>query len=70
MKQTFFSSILISASMVAAPFSMALTFPQVPFSPKNKELVRGNGAEAATLDPLKAEGLAEMHIIRDLFEAW
>ncbi|MZI94134.1 oligopeptide ABC transporter substrate-binding protein OppA [Vibrio sp. CAIM 722] len=35
---------------------------------KEQTLVRGNDAEAATLDPMKAEGLAEMHIIRDLFE--
>nr|WP_321461394.1 peptide ABC transporter substrate-binding protein [uncultured Vibrio sp.] len=31
-------------------------------------LVRANDAEAATLDPAKAEGMPEMHILRDLFE--
>ena len=30
--------------------------------------MRANDAEAATLDPAKAEGLPEMHILRDLFE--
>ncbi len=35
---------------------------------KKQILVRGNDSEAATLDPMKAEGLTEMHIIRDLFE--
>ncbi|WP_404971139.1 ABC transporter substrate-binding protein [Vibrio campbellii] len=33
-----------------------------------QHLVRANDAEAATLDPAKAEGLPEMHVIRDLFE--
>ncbi|WP_413285928.1 peptide ABC transporter substrate-binding protein [Vibrio sp. MA40-2] len=31
-------------------------------------IIRGNDAEAATLDPLKAEGMPEIHILRDLFE--
>ena len=35
---------------------------------KEQHLVRANDAEAATLDPAKAEGLPEMHILRDLFE--
>lgn len=34
----------------------------------DQHLVRANDAEAATLDPAKAEGLPEMHILRDLFE--
>ncbi|MGF1748060.1 MULTISPECIES: ABC transporter substrate-binding protein [Vibrio] len=33
-----------------------------------QHVVRGNDAEVATLDPAKAEGLPEMHVIRDLFE--
>ncbi|OBT13438.1 oligopeptide ABC transporter substrate-binding protein OppA [Vibrio sp. UCD-FRSSP16_10] len=33
-----------------------------------QELVRSNDAEVATLNPLNAEGLPEMHVIRDLFE--
>ncbi|WP_261815392.1 peptide ABC transporter substrate-binding protein [Vibrio gallicus] len=38
------------------------------FLAKDQELVRGNDAEAATLNPLQAEGMPEIHIIRDLFE--
>lgn len=33
-----------------------------------QELVRGNGAEPASLDPGKAEGIPESAIIRDMFE--
>ncbi|HIP75903.1 MAG TPA: oligopeptide ABC transporter substrate-binding protein OppA [Psychromonas hadalis] len=33
-----------------------------------QELVRGNGAEVASIDPQKTEGSPESHIIRDLFE--
>ena len=33
-----------------------------------QELVRGNGAEPASLDPGKAEGSPESAIIRDMFE--
>ncbi|MCL9774823.1 ABC transporter substrate-binding protein [Vibrio methylphosphonaticus] len=40
---------------------------QVQLAP-TQHVVRGNDAEAATLDPAKAEGLPEMHVIRDLFE--
>lgn len=35
---------------------------------EEQHLVRANDAEAATLDSAKAEGLPEMHVIRDLFE--
>ncbi|MGF1696016.1 ABC transporter substrate-binding protein [Vibrio lamellibrachiae] len=52
---------LISASAAAeSPEGMSLAPEQ--------HLVRANDAEAATLDPAKAEGLPEMHILRDLFE--
>lgn len=33
-----------------------------------QELVRGNGAEVASLDPHKTEGVPESHVIRDLLE--
>ncbi|UJF17906.1 ABC transporter substrate-binding protein [Vibrio sp. SS-MA-C1-2] len=33
-----------------------------------QELVRGNGMEVASIDPHKAEGMPESHIMRDLFE--
>lgn len=62
-------------SVIAVALSASYTFPamaaQVPDGVKladKQELVRGNDAEAPTLDPLKAEGIPEMHIMRDLFE--
>ncbi|OOE73829.1 ABC transporter substrate-binding protein [Salinivibrio sp. ML290] len=33
-----------------------------------QELVRGNGAEVASLDPHKTQGVPESHVIRDLLE--
>ncbi len=33
-----------------------------------QELVKGNGAEVATLDPHKTEGVPEANVLRDLFE--
>lgn len=33
-----------------------------------QELVRGNGAEVASLDPHKTEGVPESHVLRDLME--
>ncbi|WP_070962967.1 ABC transporter substrate-binding protein [Vibrio sonorensis] len=33
-----------------------------------QELVRGNGAEVATIDPHKSQGVSESHVIRDLLE--
>ncbi|WP_153448299.1 peptide ABC transporter substrate-binding protein [Vibrio algicola] len=62
-------------SLVALSLSSALCLPvyaaHVPAGTvlaKQQELVRGNDAEAPTLNPLKAEGIPEMHILRDLFE--
>lgn len=52
-------------------FSSASFSAQVPAGVTlvpQQELVRGNDAEAPTLNPLKAEGIPEMHILRDLFE--
>lgn len=56
------------AIMCATAFSsQASEFEGVTLA-KEQELVRGNDAEAATLNPLQAEGMPEMHVIRDLFE--
>ncbi|EJE8513637.1 oligopeptide ABC transporter substrate-binding protein OppA [Vibrio parahaemolyticus] len=52
----------LSASVVAD------TLPNGVQLAAEQHLVRANDAEAATLDPAKAEGLPEMHVIRDLFE--
>ncbi|MCE9842506.1 ABC transporter substrate-binding protein [Vibrio antiquarius] len=47
---------------------VAETLPNGVQLAAEQHLVRANDAEAATLDPAKAEGLPEMHVIRDLFE--
>lgn len=56
------SALLLPTSSFAAQVPDGVTLA------KKQELVRGNDAEAATLNPLKAEGIPEMHILRDLFE--
>ncbi|MGB5446652.1 MAG: ABC transporter substrate-binding protein [Psychromonas sp.] len=68
-----FKQLTLSCSLaVLFPFSASVTFAaQVPAGTvlaKQQVLVRGNDAEAATLDPLQAEGMPEIHILRDLFE--
>lgn len=65
------STALLISSLLA-PFisvtAVADTLPAGTTLAKQQHLVRANDAEAATLDPAKAEGLPEMHILRDLFE--
>ncbi|WP_417883167.1 peptide ABC transporter substrate-binding protein [Vibrio rumoiensis] len=56
------SAVLLPTSVLAAQVPDGVTLA------KKQELVRGNDAEAPTLNPLKAEGIPEMHILRDLFE--
>lgn len=60
-----FAALAIGTTSVS---SFAAHVPVGTILAKNQVLVRGNDAEVATLDPMNAEGLAEMHIIRDLFE--
>ncbi|WP_244183173.1 ABC transporter substrate-binding protein [Vibrio hangzhouensis] len=55
--------------MVATSFSVCSA--EVPTGitlADSQHIVRGNDAEVATLDPANAEGLPEMHVLRDLFE--
>ncbi|TCV29286.1 ABC transporter substrate-binding protein [Vibrio crassostreae] len=65
------STALLISSLLT-PFisvtAVAETLPAGVSLAKDQHLVRANDAEAATLDPAKAEGLPEMHILRDLFE--
>ncbi|MEZ9873133.1 ABC transporter substrate-binding protein [Vibrio sp. 10N.261.51.C6] len=65
------STALLISSLLT-PFisvtAVADTLPAGTSLAKEQHLVRANDAEAATLDPAKAEGLPEMHILRDLFE--
>ena len=64
------TALLISSLLTPfiAVTAAADTLPVGTTLAKEQHLVRANDAEAATLDPAKAEGLPEMHILRDLFE--
>ncbi|WP_423840824.1 ABC transporter substrate-binding protein [Vibrio mytili] len=59
-------SSLLATGLSASAFADALP-NGVQLDPV-QQLIRANDAEAATLDPAKAEGLPEMHVLRDLFE--
>jgi len=64
-------AILLGASLAVAATSFSTVAAQVPAGTKLakvQELVRGNGAEVASLDPHKTEGTPESMIIRDLLE--
>ncbi len=65
------STALIISSLLTPFFSVSALADALPegvqLAPQ-QYLVRANDAEAATLDPAKAEGMPEMHILRDLFE--
>ncbi len=65
------STALIISSLLT-PFlcgsALAGSVPEGVQLATEQYLVRANDAEAATLDPAKAEGMPEMHILRDLFE--
>ncbi|MFV0573904.1 MAG: ABC transporter substrate-binding protein [Vibrio sp.] len=61
------SSVFISTATFSTATQAANVPSDVTLAP-TQELIRGNDAEAATLNPLKAEGIPEMHILRDLFE--
>ncbi|GAD74492.1 ABC transporter substrate-binding protein [Vibrio azureus] len=74
-KRTFFKQPIAMLCYMLLPAGAALaTAPQRDTDTNSQQffsqqhLVRANDAEAATLDPAKAEGMPEMHIIRDLFE--
>lgn len=65
------STALLISSLLTPFIAVAATADTLPAGTtlaKEQHLVRANDAEAATLDPAKAEGLPEMHILRDLFE--
>ena len=65
------TALLISSLLtpfISSVTATADTLPAGTTLAKEQHLVRANDAEAATLDPAKAEGLPEMHILRDLFE--
>jgi oligopeptide transport system substrate-binding protein len=70
--KTFKQSVLtLSLAAVFTFSSLTAVAAQLPTGvvlAQQQQLVRGNDAEAATLDPLQAEGMPEIHILRDLFE--
>lgn len=66
-----YSVIVLASSITPSLFSPIVNADTLPVGvelAKEQHLVRANDAEAATLDPAKAEGLPEMHVIRDLYE--
>ncbi len=65
------STAVIISSLLTPFFSVSALADSLPEGVQlasEQTLVRANDAEAATLDPAKAEGMPEMHILRDLFE--
>ena len=64
-------ALLLGAGLTVAATSFTAVAADVPAGVKladKQELVRGNGAEVASLDPHKTEGVPESHVIRDLLE--
>ncbi|MBR9786916.1 MAG: peptide ABC transporter substrate-binding protein [Vibrionaceae bacterium] len=61
-------TLLISSLLTPVVTTSAFAIPEDVKLAAEQVLVRANDAEAATLDPAKAEGMPEMHILRDLFE--
>ncbi|WP_153446764.1 ABC transporter substrate-binding protein [Vibrio algicola] len=64
-------ALLIGAGLTfgAATFpAMAAHVPEGTKLADKQELVKGNGAEVASIDPQKTEGVPESNVIRDLFE--
>ncbi|MFA0439177.1 oligopeptide ABC transporter substrate-binding protein OppA [Vibrio sp. 10N.286.49.C2] len=61
-------ALLTSVSCLTSSLVYGAVVPEEVVLAESQHVVRGNDAEVATLDPAKAEGLPEMHVIRDLFE--
>ena len=62
-------ALLLGATItVAATSTFAADVPAGTELAKKKEFVRGNGAEVASLDPHKTEGVPESNVLRDLME--
>lgn len=63
--------ILLGAGLAFGAASLSVSAAEVPAGVKlaeKQELVKGNGAEVASIDPQKTEGVPESNVIRDLFE--
>ena len=62
-------ALLLGATItVAATSTFAADVPAGTELAKKQEFVRGNGAEVASLDPHKTEGVPESNVLRDLME--
>ncbi|UJF18379.1 ABC transporter substrate-binding protein [Vibrio sp. SS-MA-C1-2] len=62
-------TLTLTAALLASSFnSIAAQIPEGVTLAKQQHLTRGNDAEVATLDPANAEGMPEIHVLRDLFE--
>lgn len=68
-KKSLLSTIVLATTVMGASFvAQAAVVPEGVKLAADQELVRGNGAEVASLDPHKTEGVPESHVIRDLLE--
>ncbi|WP_105903167.1 ABC transporter substrate-binding protein [Vibrio gangliei] len=70
-KNTITKAILLGAGLAIGAASLPSFAAQVPEGTKlaeKQELVKGNGAEVASIDPQKTEGVPESNVLRDLFE--
>jgi len=64
-------ALLLGASLAVTAtsgYTFAADVPSGTKLEKKQELVRGNGAEVASLDPHKTEGVPESNVLRDLME--
>jgi oligopeptide transport system substrate-binding protein len=64
-------ALIVAVGLTFAATSITSMAANVPAGTKlaaKQELVRGNGAEVASLDPHKTEGVPESHVIRELLE--
>ncbi|GAM76320.1 oligopeptide ABC transporter [Vibrio ishigakensis] len=68
LKSKYFKRTLLSTLIFAGLPAHSAVLPADVKLADEQHIVRGNDAEVATLDPANAEGLPEMHVIRDLFE--
>ncbi|PJG59010.1 ABC transporter substrate-binding protein [Aeromonas cavernicola] len=67
-KKAMIPTLFMAAVVAAIPATHAADVPAGTQLAKVQELVKGNGAEPASLDPHKTEGVPESQILRDLFE--
>ncbi len=69
LKKTVVATSILAGSLMTMPWqSWAANVPAGTQLARVQQLIKGNGAEPATLDPHKTEGVPESNILRDLFE--